>query len=191
MKKDGAPLANFGELCTVARRKIPRHDIARSRCSIRVGDALPRATFHSLQESYSCRPLRCEIEPCASVRPRLILQTGSIRSLTDAPLADDAGWIAIGDPSWSNDGREILLPNTFLKSKENAPSRPCVAVMDVSSGASTCVEVLKAHKTETSVEEGYHLVLGARFAGGTGQVMVAFITHEDQSFRTTRIPAQE
>ena len=87
---------------------------------------------------------------------RIDLQTGSIQSLTDAPLADDAGWIAIGDPSWSNDGREILLPDTFLKSKENAPSRPCVAVVDVSSGAIACVEILKAHKTETSVEEGYH-----------------------------------
>jgi dipeptidyl aminopeptidase/acylaminoacyl peptidase len=114
------------------------------------------------------------------------LQTGSIQSLTDAPLADDAGWPAFGDPSWSNDGREILLPNTFLKSKENAPSRPCIAVMDVSSGASTCVEVLKAHKTETSVEEGYHLVWGARFAGGGAScVMVAFISHEDQSLRTS------
>jgi dipeptidyl aminopeptidase/acylaminoacyl peptidase len=118
---------------------------------------------------------------------RIDLQTGSVQSLTDAPLADDAGWIGIGGPSWSNDGREILLPNTFLKSKENAPSRPCVAVMDVFSGASTCVEVLKAHKTETSVEEGYHVVWGARFAGGdtTTHVMVAFISHEDQSFRTT------
>jgi len=116
---------------------------------------------------------------------RVDLQTGAILSLADAPLADDAGWLAAGDPSWSNDGREILLPNTFLKSKENAPSRPCVAVVEVSSGASTCVEVLRAHKTETIVEEGYHLVIGARFAGGRGHVMVAFISHEDQSFRTT------
>jgi len=113
------------------------------------------------------------------------LQTGSIRSLMDAPLADDAGWLAAGDPSWSNDGREILLPNTFLKSKKNVPSRPCVAVLEISSAASTCVEVLKSHKTETIVEEGYHLVSGARFAGGKGHVMVAFISYEDQSFRTT------
>ncbi len=116
---------------------------------------------------------------------RIDLQTGSVQSLTDAPLADDAGWIAIGDPSWSDDGREILLPNTFLKSKENAPSRPCIAVVEVSSGESTCVEVLKAHKTESIVEEGYHLIYGARFASGTGRVMVAFISHEDQSHRTT------
>lgn len=116
---------------------------------------------------------------------RIDLQTGSVQSLTDAPLADDAGWIAIGDPSWSDDGREILLPNTFLKSKENAPSRPCTAVVEVSSGESTCVEVLKAHKTESIVEEGYHLIYGARFASGTGRVMVAFISHEDQSYRTT------
>jgi dipeptidyl aminopeptidase/acylaminoacyl peptidase len=116
---------------------------------------------------------------------RIDLRTGSVESLTDAPLADDAGWLASGDPSWSNDGREILLPNTFLKSKENAPSRPCVAVVEVFSGASACLEVLKAHKTETIVEEGFHVIYGARFAGDTSHVMVAFISHEDQSFRTT------
>jgi dipeptidyl aminopeptidase/acylaminoacyl peptidase len=116
---------------------------------------------------------------------RIDLQTGAIESLTDAPLADDAGWIAIGDPSWSSDGREILLPNTFLKSKDNSPSRPCVAVMDVSSDVTTCVEVLMAPNAKTSGEEGYHLVFGARFASGTGHVMVAFISHQDESFRTT------
>jgi dipeptidyl aminopeptidase/acylaminoacyl peptidase len=116
---------------------------------------------------------------------RIDLQTGSIQPLTDAPLADDAGWMTASDPAWSDDGREILLPNTFLKLKENSPSRPCVAVMDVSSGASTCVEVLKAHKTETSVEEGYHFVFGTRFAGAAVRVMVAFISQEDGTFRTT------
>jgi dipeptidyl aminopeptidase/acylaminoacyl peptidase len=116
---------------------------------------------------------------------QISLKTGAMQSLTDAPLGDDAGWVAAGDLSWSNDGHEVLLPNTFLKSKENAPSRPCVAVLDVSSGASTCVEVLKAHTTETIVEEGYHVIYGVRFAGGTDRVMVAFISHEDQSFRTT------
>jgi dipeptidyl aminopeptidase/acylaminoacyl peptidase len=116
---------------------------------------------------------------------RIDLQTGSIQSLADAPIAGGAGWIASGDPSWSSDGREILLPNTFLKSKENAPSRPCVAVLEVSSGTSTCVEVLKAHKTTEIVEEGYHVIRGARFADDTGRVMVAFNNHEDLSPRTT------
>ncbi|MGA2336083.1 MAG: hypothetical protein ABSG08_11965 [Terriglobales bacterium] len=116
---------------------------------------------------------------------RIDLQTGSIQSLADAPIAQGAGWIAYGNPSWSNDGREILLPNTFLKSKVNAPSRPCVAVLDVSSGTSTCVEVLKAHKTTEIVEEGYHVIRGARFTDDTGRVMVAFNNHEDLSPRTT------
>jgi dipeptidyl aminopeptidase/acylaminoacyl peptidase len=116
---------------------------------------------------------------------RVYLRTGSIESLTDAPLADDSGWTAIGDPSWSSDGHEILLPNTFLKSKEHSPSRPCVAVVEASSREGTCVEVLKAHNAETSVEEGYHLVFGARFGGNTRHVMVAFISHEDSVFRTT------
>lgn len=183
VKKDGAPLANFGSFALSPDGKslvttLPVLDVPSESETLYPAppSTVSKNRIHAGQYDGKSSRVHQYV--------RVDLQTGSIRSLTDAPLMDDAGWIAIGDPSWSNDGHEILLPNTFLKSKENAPSRPCIAVMDVSSGASTCVEVLKAHKTETSVEEGYHLVLGARFAGGTGQVMVAFITHEDQSFRT-------
>jgi len=114
------------------------------------------------------------------------LQTGSIQPLTNAPIAGDAGWIGAGDPSWSSDGRKLLLPNTFLKSEQNVQSRPCVAVMVVSTGMTTCVEVLKAYKSETVAEEGYHVIYGARFAGdGANRIMVAFMDHEDQAFKST------
>jgi dipeptidyl aminopeptidase/acylaminoacyl peptidase len=113
------------------------------------------------------------------------LQRGSVRSLTDAPTSSDAGWWAGGSPSWSSDGQEILLPGTFLNSKENAPSRPCVAVVNLSSNARTCVEMLKG-ETETGFEEGYHGILDARFAAGDKQrVMVSFRNHEDHSYGTT------
>ena len=52
------------------------------------------------------------------------LKTGSFEALTDAPTSYAAGWFASGDPSWSNDGQAVLLPGTFIKSKDNAPSRP-------------------------------------------------------------------
>ncbi len=184
VKKDGAPLANFGSF-------------ALSPDGISLVTTLPVLDVPSAWETLYPPP------PYTTSRNRIHaghydaksshvhqyvlvdLETGAIQSLTDAPIADGAGWIAYGDPSWSSDGREILLPNTFLKSRENEPSRPCVADMNVSSGASTCVEVLKAYKTETSVEAGYRLVWRARFAGGTDRAMVAFISHEDQSFGTT------
>jgi dipeptidyl aminopeptidase/acylaminoacyl peptidase len=112
---------------------------------------------------------------------RIDLQTGSIQSLADAPTSMSAGWLTGHTaPSWSNDGHLILLPGTFLKSKENAPSRPCVAVVDISSNTSTCVEMLK-QRTQTGFEEGYHTVWGARFAGGDRhRILVTFLPHADE-----------
>src|SRR5439155_136514 len=115
---------------------------------------------------------------------RITLQTGSVQALTDAPTSTDAGWFAGGSPSWSSNGQEILLPGTFLSSKEHAPSRPCVAVVDLPSNTRTCVETLKV-RTETSEEEGYHLVLSARFAGGDKSVIVRFFNHVDEAVGAT------
>ena len=110
---------------------------------------------------------------------RIKLRTGSVQALTDAPTSTTAGWWAHGSPSWSSDGQAIVLPGTFIKSKDNAPSRPCVAIVDLSSNIRTCVETLKGH-TETGVEEGYHQVVDARFAGGDKQrVIVSFYQHGD------------
>src|SRR2546426_2874332 len=80
----------------------------------------------------------------ASQFVRIDLETGEVQSLTNAPVSRDAGWFAQGDPDWSSDGHAVLLPGTFLKSKDNAPSRPCVAVVDLPSNTNSCVEMLKS-----------------------------------------------
>jgi hypothetical protein len=116
---------------------------------------------------------------------RIDLQTGVVQALIDAPTSNSAGWWAPEDPSWSSDGEDVLLPGTFIKSKDHMPSRPCVAVVDVRSNEPTCVEMLKGH-TETGVEEGYHRVDETRFVGAGGRrVLVMFSSHEDQSVGTT------
>jgi poly(3-hydroxybutyrate) depolymerase len=108
---------------------------------------------------------------------RIDLRTGTVQALTDAPISSDTGWLTEGNPAWSSDGQEILLPGTFIKSNDQAPSRPCVAVVDISSNTCTCVEMLKA-RTETGFEEGYHLIDGVRFAGGDKRrIMVSFHIH--------------
>jgi dipeptidyl aminopeptidase/acylaminoacyl peptidase len=120
---------------------------------------------------------------------RINLQTGSIRSLTDAPTSDDAGWFAGGKASWSLDGKAILLPDTFIQSSDQLPSRPCVAVVDLGSNKTSCVEMLKGH-TETGVEEGYHRVNGTRFVkGNRDRVEVIFTSRDDQSIATTEYRA--
>ena len=84
-----------------------------------------------------------------------------------------------GGPSWSSDGQAILLPGTFLESKENVPSRPCVAVVHLPSYTHTCVESLKG-PTETGVEEGYHFVKNVRFIDGDKhRVMVTFSSYPE------------
>jgi hypothetical protein len=116
---------------------------------------------------------------------RISLQSGSVQSLTDAPLAESAGWWVRGSPTWSSDGRAILLPGTFLSSKDHAPSRPCVAVVDLPSNTRTCVEMLKG-QTETGVEEGYHQIVGARFVeGDKRRIRVSFFNRDYTSSGAT------
>jgi dipeptidyl aminopeptidase/acylaminoacyl peptidase len=110
---------------------------------------------------------------------RINLEAGSVQSLTDAPISSDLGWWTLGSPSWSSDGQAILLPGTFLRSKNQVSSRPCVAVVDLEFNKRTCVEMLKGH-TDTDVEEGYHLIDAVRFAGGDKQrVLVSFHLRKD------------
>jgi dipeptidyl aminopeptidase/acylaminoacyl peptidase len=118
---------------------------------------------------------------------RINLQSGSLQSLTDAPISNyAASWAwAGGGPSWSSDGQRILLPGTFIKSKDEAPSRPCVAVIDVRSNTQACLETLKGN-TEMGIEEGYHEIKDVRFIGGDRQrVMVSFYNHQDLSVEGT------
>jgi len=111
---------------------------------------------------------------------RIDLQTGSVQTLTDTPIGPSAGWEGYGDVNWSSDGQEIVLPGTFINSKNNAPSRPCVAVLDLSSNTSTCVETIKL-RTET----GFHLIMGAEFAGGDKQRIRVIFMDRDESYGAT------
>jgi dipeptidyl aminopeptidase/acylaminoacyl peptidase len=109
------------------------------------------------------------------------LKTGSVHPLMDTPLSGDAGGWAdvLAGPSWSTDGRNILLPGTFIKSKDMSPSRPAVVVFDVAKRTCTAVERLKGYVDPGTTEEGYHDVNGGRFADVTGQrVIVRFSTEE-------------
>jgi dipeptidyl aminopeptidase/acylaminoacyl peptidase len=112
------------------------------------------------------------------------LSTGSVRSLTEGPVGGASGWYSYGSPKWSSDGRAIVIPDTFLKSKDNAPSRPCVAVVDVDSHRSSCVEGFKAH-TETGIEEGFHVIWSVRFGRERQRVLVSFTGQDFWAMGTT------
>jgi dipeptidyl aminopeptidase/acylaminoacyl peptidase len=111
---------------------------------------------------------------------RIILSTGSLEELAGAPTGFSAGWESgiLSSPSWSSDGEAVLLPSTFLPSKDHVPSRPCVAVVDLPTNTRTCVEVLTARNKEGAFEEvGSHFVKDVWFIGGDKhRVMVRFYT---------------
>ncbi|MGD0511071.1 MAG: hypothetical protein ABSA33_04480, partial [Candidatus Micrarchaeaceae archaeon] len=94
---------------------------------------------------------------------RISLRTGSVQALTEAPTSNDVGWFTLATPSWSSDGQAILLPGTFIKSNDELPSRPGIAVIDLSSDTRSFVEMLKSvdyGKTsyDQAFEKGYHFI---------------------------------
>lgn len=102
----------------------------------------------------------------ASQCVRIDLKTGSEESLTNAPQGFWA-WIAYGNPAWSEDGKAVLLPNTFLKSADGKPSRPCVAVVDFAAHRAICVETLKQRG-----EQGFHSIWWVDYAPDGQRVVV-------------------
>jgi len=116
---------------------------------------------------------------------RVDLQTGAVQPLTDAPASSDGGWIAYGGPDWSSDGNEIVLPGTFVKAKDNGPSRPCVAIVDTRSDTSRCVEMIKSSHADNPGDMGSHTVIDARFPGGDRQRVLVSFWKEDWSTWTT------
>jgi dipeptidyl aminopeptidase/acylaminoacyl peptidase len=137
---------------------------------------------------YRIRPGRLDLQSgddSANQYVRIDLQTGSVQALTGAPISDAAGWWARGTAGWSSDGQGVLLPGTFVKSKDRKPSRPCVAVVDLASNSSTCVVTLRS-TTEAPVEEGLDTIKDARFIGENSQrVIVVFKNYRASSIRTT------
>jgi dipeptidyl aminopeptidase/acylaminoacyl peptidase len=176
VKHDGAPIAPEGDLALSPD--------GRSLVTRLVVPEVPKSweTLYPPPFAESAYRIRAG-HGSASEYVRIDLQTGSIRSLTDAPTSDSARWWALGAPSWSSDGRAVLLSGTFIKSKTDAPSRPCVAIVELPSSTATCVEMLRK-ETETVVEDGYHLVRSVHFAAGDRQrVIVNFKDHQYHSLR--------
>jgi dipeptidyl aminopeptidase/acylaminoacyl peptidase len=103
------------------------------------------------------------------------LQTGAIRDLTDAPISDDARaiepqgeWaLTPAAPSWSSDGKAVVLPGTFVKTAQDVSPHACVAVFDLSLNVIKCVETLKRRRSDGNGHEaGFHYVVNVRFLGG-------------------------
>jgi dipeptidyl aminopeptidase/acylaminoacyl peptidase len=176
VKQDGAPLANAEDLALSPD--------ASSLVTILQVREVPPSWETLYLPPYPSMPFRIRRGEPAHQYVKIDLKTGSIQSLTDAPIGEDAGWggpmaESLG-PSWSSDGLAVLLPGTFLSSPEQTPSSPCVAVVDFTSAARICIATLKGR----SDEKGYHFLLaaGAFFAEGSKDRVVT--TTYDDSYHT-------
>jgi dipeptidyl aminopeptidase/acylaminoacyl peptidase len=100
------------------------------------------------------------------------LKTGLVRALTSAPIGGDGSWWGslTRRATWSNDGRAILLPETFVETKDRSPTTPCLAVVNLPSYAHTCVETSK-------IGDDYRLrtIIDAKFATGNKQRVVVHV----------------
>ena len=177
VKQDGVPFTDAGDLALSP-------DGTSLVTILPVRDVLP--SWETLYPPpYPSMPFRIRRDQPIHQYVRINLKTGSIQSLTDAPIGDDAGWggrwsVSLG-PSWSSDGQAVLLPGTFLSSPEHTPSAPCIAVVDFVSATRTCVATLKGRTDEN----GYHFLLaaGAFFVEGSKDRVVA-TTYDDGYYHT-------
>jgi dipeptidyl aminopeptidase/acylaminoacyl peptidase len=116
------------------------------------------------------------------------LKSGSVMSLTGAPTAIRAGWWANdAGPAWSGDGKEVVLPGTFVSGQSGPDARPCVAVLDIfRSSALQCLEKLKRN-LGMGYEPGYKRIVTTAFAHGKNDEIVETYRDPDNSnegFRT-------
>lgn len=100
---------------------------------------------------------------------RIDLQTGEVQPLTDSPVSRDLGpsWSTVIDdrPNWSNNGEAVVLPGSYLRSSNNRPSRPCIAVVNLRSGNSSCVQILTGLR-EARTQKSFRLIQDAHFTNG-------------------------
>jgi dipeptidyl aminopeptidase/acylaminoacyl peptidase len=76
---------------------------------------------------------------------------GSVQSLTSAPIGLPAGWAGSVRAAWAQDGKWIVLSNTFINSQlqltDVALRAPCIAAVDLATGSVACLERLKGLTT--------------------------------------------
>jgi dipeptidyl aminopeptidase/acylaminoacyl peptidase len=175
VQQDGPPLANPGSLALSPD--------ASSLVTILPVREVPPSWETLYPPPYPSMPFRIRHDEPAHQYVRINLKTGSIQSLTEAPIGEDAGWGGFDSlgASWSSDGLAVLLPSTFLSSPEHTPSAPCVALVDFPSATRTCVATLKGQTDES----GYHFLLAARafFAEGSKDRVVVS-TYDRSSYHT-------
>jgi hypothetical protein len=115
------------------------------------------------------------------------LRSGKIESLVGAPSAMSAAWWAFPSADWSSDGQSVALSGVFIRRVSRDPnsiSSPCVAVIDIGSRKSTCLE--SVHGAAEDERLKWHIITRVRFAHGSAtRVTIDSLWPGDQTRSTT------
>ena len=94
----------------------------------------------------------------------LDLLRGSSVPLTGAPMGEAAGWYGQPSVGWSEDGRSVVLSNTFLggagNESQGRPGIPCVAVVDVWEHRAVCLDQREGTNNENYITERVEFLPG-------------------------------
>jgi len=101
------------------------------------------------------------------------LAGGQVTPLTRAPGAQRAGWweTSAATPQFSDDGKYVLLPGTFLLRQPAEDNVPCIAIVEVASRHAECVRHLKRN-LEGGFEPGYEQIARVSFAHSRHDVVL-------------------
>jgi len=118
---------------------------------------------------------------------RIDLADGAVASLTHAPASGQAGWWeTYAKPAWSDDGSSILLPGTFDGTADGTDQRPCVAVVEMTTGQVECVKRLDRNLAQ-GFEPGYSLITDVSFAPGDDHRVLLKGNPSDQESAITSV----
>jgi dipeptidyl aminopeptidase/acylaminoacyl peptidase len=97
------------------------------------------------------------------------LEANQVRSLTNAPTGRTSGWWGAEGASWSPDGTDVVVQDTFLAQSSRVMARPCVAVISITTGVSSCLEQVQMPQLDGG---GARAIKAARFQGDNSVVRV-------------------
>ncbi len=101
----------------------------------------------------------------------ITLTQGTVKPLTNGPIADTVGWWSATKASWAPDGKTIALSNSFNMPNDAPPgvaTAPCVVLNDLQSNHSTCLEALSA------VENSDHYIRDVGFSPDGRRITITF-----------------
>lgn len=103
------------------------------------------------------------------------LQDGQVQPVAGAPTGFASGYWVGGGATWSQDGKSLILPNTYLQQRHRTSvgDGPCAAVFQRQTGGIRCIDVLEPEFTKTGGPvKGFFFIDSIHFVGSSSTKVV-------------------